>query len=510
MRSKKAFYNMATSLVLQLMAIIYGFVVPKIIIDYFGSDVNGLVASVTQFLAYITLLESGFGPVVKAMLYDVIAKRDHKAIAGILKTSEKFFRRIALAFVLYIIILCAAFPFIVGSDFNAIFTISLVVIIAISTFAEYFFGMTYRLFLQAEQKMYVVSIIQIVTYILSMIAVVILALAGQNILVIKLVSGLIFVVRPIVQNLYVKKKYNINLKDAPDNYPIKQKWEGLAQHIAAIIRDNTDVAVLTIFTTLVDVSIYSVYYLVISGIRRALLTLNSSLDASFGDMIAKKEDENLRKSFSAYELLYMIVITIIFACAFILITPFVAIYTEGVTDAEYIQPLFGYLLTLSGLSFVIMIPYCSLTLAAGHFRETRWGAWVEAGTNIIVSVALVVNFGLVGVAIGTVVAMSIRTAEFIYHTNKYILKRNIWCTIKKILISVVTIAVVAVFMQIFYHPNPTGYSEWIFDAFVIAAVAMVLIIAIYSIFCRKDMGIMVVQMKKILKHKKKKEIEDGI
>lgn len=510
MRSKKALYNILTSMMQQLMAIVYGFVVPKIIIDYFGSDVNGLVSSITHFLAYITFLESGFGPVVKATLYNVIAKKDHKAIAGILKTSERFFRRIALVFLLYIIVLCVVFPFIVEADFSAVFTISLVIIIAISTFAEYFFGMTYRLFLQAEQKMYVVSIIQIATYILSMVAVVILALTGQNILVIKLVSGLIFVLRPIVQNLYVKKKYNINLKDAPDNYPIKQKWEGLAQHIAAIIRDNTDVVVLTIFATLADVSIYSVYYLVVAGIRRALLALNSSLDASFGDMIAKKEDENLRKSFSAYELSYMIVITIIFACAFLLITPFVAIYTEGITDANYIQPLFGYLLTLSGLTFVVMIPYCSLTLAAGHFRETRWGAWVEAGTNIIVSVALVANFGLVGVAIGTVVAMTIRTAEFVYHTNKYILKRNIWHSIKKILISVLTIAIVAIFMQIFYHPNPTGYLKWVFDAFVIAAVTMVLIIAMYSIFCREEMRLMTTQMKKILKHKKKKEIEDDI
>ena len=68
MRSKKALYNIITNLIMQGSAIIYGFVIPKIIIDYFGSDVNGLVSSITQFLAYITLLESGFGPVVKSIL----------------------------------------------------------------------------------------------------------------------------------------------------------------------------------------------------------------------------------------------------------------------------------------------------------------------------------------------------------------------------------------------------------------------------------------------------------
>ena len=501
MRSKNAIRNIVTNLLLQAAMILYGFVVPKIIIDYFGSDVNGLVTSITQFLGYITFLESGFGPVVRATLYNVIAKKDHKAIAGILKTTEKFFRRIALVFVVYIVVLCVVFPLIARANFDAIFTISLVVIIAISTFAEYFFGMTYRLFLQAEQKMYVVSIIQIISYVLSVLAVVILALAGQGILVIKLVSGLIFILRPLLQSLYVKRKYHIELRDVKERYPLKQKWDGLAQHIAAVIRDNTDVTVLTIFTTLAEVSVYSVYYLVVFGIRRVLLAFSSSLDASFGDMIAKEENENLRRKFSAYELIYMTIITVVFVCAFLLITPFVMIYTKGVTDADYMQPVFGYLLVLSGFVFSIMIPYCSLSLAAGHFKETKKGAWVEAGVNIVVSVALVIKFGLIGVAIGTAVAMFIRMVEFIYHANKYILKRSAWSSIKKILISVIVTTLLTIFLQIFYSPNPSGYLEWIFNALIIAMITITVTIILYIIFCRDDMKAVTTQIKKIIKRK---------
>ena len=66
----------------------------------------------------------------------------------------------------------------------------------------------------------------------------------------------------------------------------------------------------------------------------------------------------------------------------------------------------------------------SITLAAGHFKETRKGAWLEAFINLTLSIILVFKFGIVGVAIGTLVAMIIRTAEFMYHTSKYILKRS--------------------------------------------------------------------------------------
>ena len=197
MRSKKALYNIGTNVLLQFIVIIYGFVVPKIIIEKFGSDVNGLVSSITQFLGYIALLESGMGPVVKAVLYKPIAKKDKKAIANILNASEKFFKVIAVIFVVYLIVLVFFYPFIVINSFDYFFTASLIIIISISTFAEYYFGMTYKLYLQAEQKNYVISLIQIVIYIFSLLAIVILAKFNVSIQMLKLVSGLLFVARPI-------------------------------------------------------------------------------------------------------------------------------------------------------------------------------------------------------------------------------------------------------------------------------------------------------------------------
>ena len=58
MRSKKVILNIISSLMLQITLLICGFVVPKLIITNFSSNVNGLISSITQFLAYISLLES--------------------------------------------------------------------------------------------------------------------------------------------------------------------------------------------------------------------------------------------------------------------------------------------------------------------------------------------------------------------------------------------------------------------------------------------------------------------
>ena len=481
----------------------YGFILPKIIISKFGSDVNGLVASITQFLAYISLLESGFGPVVKSILYKPIAKKDKKTIADILKTSEKFFRRIAFVFIIYIVLLFFIYPLIIDKSFDTLFTISLIAIIGISTFAEYFFGITYRLFLQAEQKTYITSVIQIVSYILSIISVVIMALIGADILTIKLASGLIFILKPLLQNLYVKRKYNIDFKAASGNYRIKQKWDGLAQHIAAVVHSNTDITILTIFSSLTNVSIYSVYYLVVKAIKQLMQSFITGLDSAFGDMIAKKEKQNLKTKFSLYETIYQAIATIIFTSTIVLITNFVALYTSDIDDANYIQPLFGLLITISEYLWAIRQPYNDLIKAAGHFKQTRKGAWLECIINIVISAILVNWLGLVGVAIGTIIAMAIRTAEFVYHANKNILERSIWESIKKILLVIVETIIIVLLSQLLPFKENSNYLNWGINAIMVVCVASAVTLALNSIFFRKELKEAARILKRIVPAKRK-------
>lgn len=153
MRSKKALINIISSIILQIVIIVSGFIIPKLIITVYGSNINGLITSITQFLSFIVLLEAGFGPVIKSILFKPIADKDKSTIEKILKSSEKIFRIIALIFIAYIILLCIILPRVFEKDFDSLLTISLIVIISISTFSEYFFGMTYSLYLQAEQNL---------------------------------------------------------------------------------------------------------------------------------------------------------------------------------------------------------------------------------------------------------------------------------------------------------------------------------------------------------------------
>ena len=502
MRSKKAIYNIITNFILQLIVIINGFVIPKLIISKFGSAVNGLTASITQFLSYITLLEAGFGPVVKSVLYKPIAKKNKDEILNILKSSEKFFRIIALIFLGYIVLLTGIYPFLINNEFGHFYTMSLIVIISISTFVEYYFGMTYTLFLQAEQKNYIISIIRTAIYIFNIITILILIKLTASIHLIKAVTGLLFIIRPIVQNIYVKRKYNIYLKNIKENYKIKQKWEGLAQHIAYIIHTNTDITLLTLFCTLSEVSVYSVYAMVMNGIKNIIQVFSSSIDASFGDMIAKDEKNNLNKKFNIYEVIYFTIATIFCISTLILINPFVKVYTKGITDTNYVRYAFGYLLVIGEFIWLIRQPYNKIIQAAGHFRETRNGAWIEAGSNILISIILIFKFGIVGVAIGTAVAMTIRTIEFVYHTNKYILNRKIINSMNKIVL--IIFETIFIFFVSSYIPllENNSYINWFINAIEISSITVVVVLSLNWIFYKKEFKDFLQILKGVFKIKK--------
>ena len=135
--------------------VISGFILPRLILGTYGSEVNGLVDSITQFLGVITLLDLGVGAVVQSSLYKPLAENDEDSISRIFVSATKFFRRLATILLVYIVILIFAYPFLVNKSFDFSFTALLIGAISISSFAQYYFGIVNSLLLSADQRGYV-------------------------------------------------------------------------------------------------------------------------------------------------------------------------------------------------------------------------------------------------------------------------------------------------------------------------------------------------------------------
>lgn len=496
---KKTIKNVIFTFFSQVIYIICGFILPQTFIRTYGSDTYGLMVSITQFLAYITLLESGVGLVSKSALYKALANKDRKEIGSIMHYTQKFFNKCALVFVAYIIVLCFIYPtFESAKMFDNIFVISMIIIISISIFSEYFIGITYKLYLQSDQKTYVVSIIQIITYILNTIMVLILVNLNFEVRIVKFLSSLTFVVRPLIQWLYIKYKLKINFDSYDKNYKLKGQINGLSQHIAGVINNNIDTVLLTLFTPISTVSVYSVYNLVVGNLKTLINSFSYGTDALFGDLYARNEKTKLKKYFGIYESLYIIVVTIIFGCCIILIVPFVKLYTSKVNDANYIQIIFSFIFVISGLCNMLKAPYNSLALDAGKFKETKNGAWIEATINIVVSLIMVRKFGLTGVIFGTLLAITYRGLNFMFYSNKNILERNNFISLKKVITSIIEVIIIWICCNKLLLIKINSYLDWLIYSIISFIIISVITIAVYALSNIKETK----EITKLLKERK--------
>ena len=215
-------------------------------------------------------------------------------------------------------------------------------------------------------------------------------------------------------------------------------------------------------------------------------SFSNGIDASWGDMIAKKEHNNLIDKFELYEYLYHTFSTVIFICTLLLITPFVHVYTKDITDYNYIRVCFGYIIVIAEFLWAIRLPYSSLVSASGKFKETRNGAIIEATLNIIISMILVYKFGIIGVAIGTLISMAIRTIEFIIFTSKKVLGRNVTKPFLHLISIIVTTIICYSIFHIIDFKYPNSYISWIKEGVIVSIYVGIIVVITNMIIFRKE------------------------
>lgn len=486
MRTRKALYNSISSLILELTSVICGFILPKLILSAFGSTYNGLTASITQFLSLVTLLRAGVGGVTKAALYRPLAENDMDRISGIVNATRILMRKIAFIFAAGLTVFALVYPVLVRESFDFLFTCILVLIMGIATFVQYYFAITYQILLIADQRQYIIAVIQSITLILNLMVTVILIKLGHGIHAVKLGSAAVFCLNPLLTVAYIKRKYSLRTSVPPDNTALAQRWDAFTHQIAAYIQENTDVMVLTVFCTVVEVSVYSVYFLVSNGVKKLLATITVGFESVFGNMIALNDYDGLRRNMIRIEYLLFSVATVVYSCLFFLIVPFVSIYTSGITDAEYVRPLFAIVLSASQFICCIRVPYQNIVDAAGHFKQTRNSAVIEAFLNLSISIVMVICWGLVGVAIGTLVSSLYRTVYLALYASKHILNRACYSFIKRVGCCLLEFALIYTLVRCFVNMPVTGYASWFIYAVIVGFLSSIVVLLCSVIFDRKD------------------------
>ena len=486
MKNKITLLNAITTLFLQIVTILSGFIIPKLILSTFGSNVNGLVSSLTQFLSYISLVEGGISGVIMATLYKPLVEKDSKKLSSILKTTRNFYKKISIIFIAYTLILATVYPLIFDTGFNYIYVFSLTLILSIALMVQYMFSLTLRSLLNADKKIYIVSITQSIILLLGIALAIITVKIYPNIHILKLLTGILFILQPITYKHFANKYYKIDKNAKEDKSLLKSRWDGFAINVAAFIHNGTDVTILTIFTNLATVSVYSVYALVSTGLKTIINALVSSLNPTIGHAYARKDWKELNQKMDLYEYIVFILVSFTFSLATLLIVPFVMIYTNGINDADYYQPIFAILILISEALYLVKFPHLNLAYSANKFKEISPSGFIEAGINIVLSLILVPFFGLIGVAIGTIIAMTYRMVYHVWFTTKLIRDRKQSIFYSKFIIFTLASLLGIFISNLFIPAAEYTIISWVWHAILYSIIIGIILLGISIVFFKKE------------------------
>ena len=463
----------------------YGFILPRLILEQFGSEVNGLIQSIGQFLGIIGFLDMGVSQVVRSALYRPLEEHNYAQISCVMVSGLRFYRKIACCLIGYVVLLIVFYPILVNQSFDWIFTASLIAILSISSFAQYYFGVTQEQLLHASQKSYLIYVIQIVFYLFNTVICVCMIRMNCSIHAIKVATACIFLIKPLFYTWYIRRRYTIDWHIQYDEEPLTQKWHGIAQHISAVVLEGTDSIVLTLFSTLSNVSIYSVYHMIVGSIQGFYQAISVGFQSAAGAAWAKRDQANIKRLFSTVEACLHAITVFLFCCAGVLVVPFVQVYTNGLTDANYYHPLFAITLVLAYGIRCLRTPYNIWILAAGHFKQVQKCHIIAAILNLVVSILAVSHWGLIGVAIGTLIAMCYQTVWMLIYTTKKLVK----CTSKHIfrqLFADFTAALLVCVTTAGINLQGFNYLGWLVMAVKVSLIAGLCIAAVFCLFFPKE------------------------
>lgn len=493
-RMKPVTRNSIFAIITQVISLLYGLTVPRLVLSHYGSELNGLVSSINQFLHYFTLLEAGLASAAVYSLFKPLENKDEQSCVDIVSDCDYEYKKIGFIFVGLSFILSVLFPlFKKAEGISTVECALLILAISITTAISYFIYGRYRALLTAAQHQHILSIASMINMVASTIAVVIcINVLNTKIWVMKAVCAVVPLIQLPILLLYTRSKYPWIKKCKPQKLKkIKNRYVAFANEILGTVFTSSPIVILTAFVSFSEVSIYSVYNTIYHGIASLFGSINLAFGSMFGSMIAQDNEKRTAESFSQFESLLYYVSAFIYSSAYVLTIPFIAFYTKGVTDAQYLNSTYAMLFALNGWLNNAYTPQTVMVRAGGLFKESRMQIIIQTIVGVVLGIIFTYKWGTAGLLLALVIANLVRTIlaiKVIDFDLGYLNKSN---AIIHIIVTGVQIIVSIFIGQFCLHllgiasVQGETITRWLVQACIVASVSAVTMILFVFFFDRE-------------------------
>ena len=422
MRTKNSIKNTSVSFITNLLTIVIGLIAQAIFIKILGSEYLGINGLFSNIISMLGIVELGVGSAIIYHLYKPIAEENIKKVKALMNFYKKCYTIIALI-ILTIGLMITPYLNLFIEEVTIDINISLVYILFIIEIVCSYLLSYKRSIINANQKNYLVNFIHIgYLVILNILEIIILVLTKNYYLYLGIKIGMRILenvgITILANKLYPYLKNNNEKLDENTKKDIFQKVKALFFHkVGGFIVLGTDNIIISKFIGIIEVGLYSNYYMIIDAVEKLFGQVIRVITPSVGNMLVKESAEKSFEIFKRVRFLNFWIATFSGISLLVVMNSFITVWIGS-----------KYLLATCVLIVLVLNYYaksmrsCHMIFkeAAGIYYEDRYIPLLESVLNIVASLILLKYFGLAGIFMGTIISS---LALYCISYPKYVYKK---------------------------------------------------------------------------------------
>lgn len=373
------------------------------------NNIFGYEATIGSLFTFLSVSESGIGEAITYRLYDALAHGDENRTGKLMRMYEYAYRVIGLVMIVLSIVAYFILPIFFESDVDWS-KIRFVFIVSVANmFLRYAFS-TRRMLFIADQKAYFCVSVDIVTTFVGAVLKILILFFWPDYRLYLLVMIFTTVVSNVVINTICVHKYpyiknvKIRFEDLKREKLLKDAKDCFAQKICYSIYGAIDNLLISKFLGVSTTTLVSNYRNIEGNVTTVTEKAVSGLQSGIGDAVYTEEQEHLNKIFTRLDFINFCYTSVITCCLAYVFQPFIEFWLGVKFQLPYAFVI--------ALAFRIYVAYIQRTATlfrgtVGKFDRDRKYIILAAVMNVIISLVLMIPFGIAGLEIGTLISAAI-------------------------------------------------------------------------------------------------------
>ncbi|HOI46548.1 MAG TPA: hypothetical protein PLR26_02325 [Bacilli bacterium] len=361
-----------TSIISSLISAIFGLILIRLIILHTGSNYNGLNITISQFVNSFILLEGGITVIFSYYLFKPIVEKNHHEINKLLSYAKKKYFKIGLVVLFISIPSSIIYSFFIKTDITFYEIILLFAISIAGIWLNISLTIKYRLILEANNNEYIIQLITITVLIVVNIASIYILVSFKSYILVRLMFFLGQLLNYLLLRFVVSKMFRyIKFDNISETANISGSKDMYLERVIGSLYDSSFVFYSSIFIGTIFLSIFAIYNTIIGTIKNLLTSVVNGPRIYFGRLIAQNDMSKFRKQFMSFQLVLNVIALTLGSSLIIMLTPFVSLYTKGITDANYYSTIIPYILSITMVLHIMCTPLGNIIILSGHFKASR-------------------------------------------------------------------------------------------------------------------------------------------